>query len=183
MNPWPAPSVPKPDRQKHRRRRQAGGGDTRDGRTERRGGQRRTVQRRVTRSGPHGRRAAERSEAHPAKERARPDFGYWRRAPPSVQAGTRGSRAQPARRRASLRRRKAACRTTSQPYSHAGRLAAVHSPAQGSSPAWAETRRAPSRGSVARGAGPSGRARSEGGGQPSPPYDRRICRPPNIRVR
>lgn len=28
MNPWPAPSVPKPDRQKHRRRRQAGGGDT-----------------------------------------------------------------------------------------------------------------------------------------------------------
>lgn len=28
MTPWPAPSVPRPDKQKHRRRRQAGGGHT-----------------------------------------------------------------------------------------------------------------------------------------------------------
>lgn len=162
MNPWPAPSVPKPDKQKHRRRRQAGGSDT--GTVVPKGGAAKDEPCNGASRGPghtgDGQRSAPGEGAGPPGLRLLAES-------PAVGASwdtgiTRAISAQESITQAATRRlpnHKTTTTTTCRPP--CGRPL----PAQGSSPAWAETRSTPPRGSVARGVGPSDRARSEGGGR------------------
>lgn len=160
MNPWPAPSVPRQDETRLRRRQQAGGGDT--GTVVPKGG--------AAKDEPCN--GASRGPGHTGDgQRSAPDEGAG---PPGLRLLAE-SPAVGASWNKGITRANSAQENTTQAaegrlpndnntHSRAGRLAAVHSPAQGSSPAWAETRRAPPRGSVARGAAASDRARSDGGG-------------------
>ncbi len=160
MNPWPAPSVPRQDKQKHRRRRQAGGGDIRDGRTERRGGQRRTVQRRVTRSGPHGRREAKRTRRRSGPARTSAIGGEPRRRCKLEQGDH--ARKQRAEERHSGGDRPPAER---QNPTHMPAASRPPTPRPGIATRMGRNPPRPAKGSVARGAAPSDRARSEGGGR------------------
>lgn len=162
MNPWPAPSVPKPDKQKHRRRRQAGGGDT--GTVVPKGGAAKDEPCNGASCGPGHTGDGQRSPAKRTRRRSGPArtsaIGGEPRRRCKLEHGDH-ARNQRAEEQHSGGGRPPARNT----HSHAGRLAAVHSPPKDRHPHGPKPA-ASRRGSVARGAGPSDRARSEGGGQP-----------------
>ena len=164
MNPWPAPSVPKPDKQKHRRRRQAGGGDT--GTVVPKGGAAKDEPCNGASRGPghtgDGKRSAAkrirrrsgpaRTSAIGGEPRRRCKLGHGDHAR-NQRAGEHhsGGDRPPAEQQ--------------QPHSHAGRLAAVHSP-PGIVTRMGRNPPRPAKGFGREGRSLSGRARSEGGTAP-----------------
>lgn len=163
MNPWPAPSVPTPTKIRLRRRRQAGGGDT--GTVVPKGGaakdepcngasrgpghtgdgQQSTAKRARRRSGP-ARTSAIGGEPRRRCKLEHGDHARYQRAGEHHSGGGR----PPAGRQKTPTHIPAALRPSTPRPGIATRM--------GRNPP------RPARGSVARGAGPSGRARSEGGG-------------------
>jgi hypothetical protein len=162
MNPWPAPSVPKPDKQKHRRRRQADGGDT--GTVVPKGGAAKDEPCNGASRGPGHTGDGQRSTAKRTRRRSGP-------ARTSAIGGEPCRRCKleqgdHARKQRAEEHHSGGGRPPAEPqntHSHAARLAAVHTPRPGIVTRMGRNPPRSPRGSVARGAAPNDRARPEGG--------------------
>jgi hypothetical protein len=140
MNPWPAPSVPKPDKQKHRRRRQAGGGDK--GRSYRKAGRPKTNRATARHAVRATRETGSEAQRSAPGEGAGPPGLRLLAESPAVGASwnkgiTRANSAQKNITQAAEGRLPSHKTPTHMPPAWRPSIL----PAQGSSPAWAETRR------------------------------------------
>lgn len=165
MNPWPAPSVPKPDKQKHRRRRQAGGGDT--GTVVPKGGAAKDEPCNGASRGPGHTGDGKRSTAKRPRRRSGPArtsaIGGEPRRRCKLEQGDHARNQRAGEHHLGGDRPPAERQKT---RTHMPAVSRPSTPRPGIVARMGRNPPRPARGSVARGAAASDRARSEGGGQP-----------------